>query len=289
MLSRGGFELNEIWAKQAQLVEADTRLRNAERTFKADPGETRHRERYVAELRRAGDHDAADHHELDHHVHAYQKAHAAMAKQARIVARHETGAPGANAQERRNARGSQTALMAKRNEHYKTMWNTANRHEMHSRGQEPGHAPFAERHEVGERIAKHLQPKHALDNDNLTHQVLDVHGHSIGGRGYGRDRSQHLFNIHAQSHVWKRPIEADAAHYDTRHSKSAKPEALKKNERLEALKRSLTHTGAGHVANHIANHHDMHSQDVVIHAFEINPAKPGEKIKHAEPHLIRHD
>ena len=55
-LSRGGLELNEIWAKQAILVEADTHLRRAERDARVNQGDVQTQHRYDAALGRYGTH-----------------------------------------------------------------------------------------------------------------------------------------------------------------------------------------------------------------------------------------
>jgi len=78
-LSRGGFELNEIWASQANLVEMDLRLRKLEREASTGDPEARERHRQAllrlgpehhAELIRAGHSGDV----MAHHVREHAKA-----------------------------------------------------------------------------------------------------------------------------------------------------------------------------------------------------------------------
>jgi hypothetical protein len=168
------------------------------------------------------------------------------------------------------------------------MWRVADKQVRRRLGRDEYGGGFLKRHEIGEHISKHLKSKNALDNDNLSHQVLDVHGHSFGGSGgWGRDHNANQFNLNAQTHVHKRPIDSEAR-YDTRHEKGNDAKAHAHNEAIESLKRSLAHTGAGRISQHDANHHELVHHDVVLHQFQITPAKPGEAIEHVKPHIVRH-
>lgn len=59
-LSRSGLELNEIWYQQANMLEADERIRSLERKHHANPADEGTREAYIRALRQRGDHDSAD-------------------------------------------------------------------------------------------------------------------------------------------------------------------------------------------------------------------------------------
>jgi hypothetical protein len=72
MLSRSGFELNEIWHRQAQLVEDDARTQNLRRRLNS--GDEDARRPLVSALRRVGDHDEADKLHLYHHAKAFTEA-----------------------------------------------------------------------------------------------------------------------------------------------------------------------------------------------------------------------
>ena len=74
MLSRGGIELNEIWRRQAQLVEHDEDLRRLERAYQSAPNDETVRERLVSTYRRKGDHDSADAVHLGHHARVFADA-----------------------------------------------------------------------------------------------------------------------------------------------------------------------------------------------------------------------
>jgi len=66
MLSQGGFELNEIWARQrAALLEADVRGRTLERRLRTDPHDTSNRAEWAAHVRRTR--DPADVMKIQHH------------------------------------------------------------------------------------------------------------------------------------------------------------------------------------------------------------------------------
>jgi len=56
ILSRSGLELNEVWAKQAVLIEADIQLRHAERDARTNQGDAQAQHRYDAALGRYGTH-----------------------------------------------------------------------------------------------------------------------------------------------------------------------------------------------------------------------------------------
>ena len=285
MLSRSGFELNEIWHRQIDLVEADLKGQTLRRDVDVNPADEDARGQLVAHLRRTGQHDEADHHELSPHVHAYQEAHSTVTRLTRADFHRNL------TREERNERGK---AMTARETHYGNALSVAIKHVKRRTGEE------APKHEdVGEHLAKHLDPKKAVDNGDLTSQVLDLHHHDWGGKrggSYGRNQTYGEFkrdvDVHEYGHAHEfagpdgEPVERSRWAHERHNSEDEKDHA--KHPGIEAIKRSLSHTGAGSVTSHHVNvAPGRFRHERAFHQFEVTPAKQGEKVKHTEPNVTQ--
>lgn len=278
VLSRSGFELNEIWYRQEQLVESDKQIQKIRRSLNA--GDESAREPLVLALRRAEDHDEADRVEIAPHVHGYQTTHATLARNAWTIEPYESMLSSYRPPKIQKRVREQNGLAGDRNGHFSKMLSTANKQLKNRLGRNPYE------HELGEHIAKHLDPKKAIHNHNLTQQVLDVHEHRFG---YGRNYLPAHFHFDAQRHRLNRPLESrTGAHYDRYRGIDVDVEEHTNHTKINALKRSLTLTGAGEITRHIVDIQRLHSRSVSIHEFDVRPVAPGAKVKHVDPRINDH-
>jgi len=282
MLSRGGFELTEIWAKQAQLVEDDARGRELERRLGAEPHDKELRGQLVAHLRRAGQDDEADSHELAPHVSDYQTAH----KEATQAGRDQLGKP----------HNSEDVMAAgrvgyKKGFAHSDMIGLARKQLQRKLDRKPdprGHKVI-EDHEIAEHLAKHLNREDTLDGHHLTQQVLDLHGHRDGQgggtTGTGADSDVNRYKAHALRRHENKPFDLRGPDWEIRHSNDAPESEHSRSPHVEALKRSLTHNRAGTVKAHAVNVHRWGENTMGLHQLTIHPGISGE---HAKPVTQQH-
>ena len=282
MLSRGGFELNEIWAQQANLVEADQRGRELARALVREPGDRESRMRLVAHLRRTGQHDEADHHELAPLVDDYQAAH----KEATQAGRDQLGKP-----HDREAVMAAQAGGRKKGFAHSDMIQMARKHlqRKFERKPDPTGHKVIEDHEIAEHLAKHLNPENTLDHHHLTQQVIDIHGHRDGQgggtTGTGADSNTTHYKAHALRRRENKPFDLRGPDWETRHPNDAHEREHGRSPHVEALKRSLTHNRAGTVKGHTVHVHHWGEDTMGLHHLTVHPGISGE---HAAPVIQRH-
>ena len=281
-LSRGGFELNEIWAEQVQLVEADQRGQSLRRALNAEPHDKELRGQLVAHLRRTGEHDEADSHELAPHISDYQAAH----KEATQSGRDRLGKP-----HNKEAVVAAQAAGHRKGFAHDAMLNLGRRqlHRKLNRKPDPTGHLVTQDHEVAEHIAKHLNPKNTLDAHHLTQQIIDIHGHRHGQgggtTGVGLDSGSSKFLAHALNRHENKPFHLRGPTWETRQPNDAHETEHARSPNVEALKRSLTRHRAGTVRAHAVHVHQWGEDTMGLHHLTVHPGVSGE---HAKPVTQQH-
>lgn len=186
VLSRSGFELNEIWHWQAQLVEDDARTQNLRRRLNS--GDEDARRPLISTLRRAGDHDEADKLHLHHHTQAFTEA------SSRLHAAEQTGDRKAHKRAENSVREARDSLRA----------HSADA--LRARGFDLSKLPSAsERHRaIADHAAKHL-PKQ--ENWKKEHALLrHFHGSKALMGGHARYHEGGNFESRAAMHSYIRSM-----------------------------------------------------------------------------------